>query len=117
MINRRCRSLSLFSLLLCARAAETSAQKILSVRDVNATAGSTIKVSVELNDAIVHRDQFAATQLKEGDRLEFIYYMGGGVEKSKAYRDCPPNTSLNRMQVGLSLTSVSSGWWVYGKEE
>ncbi|MBI4481248.1 MAG: hypothetical protein HY652_00015 [Acidobacteria bacterium] len=40
----------MFSLLLCAGAAETNAQKILSVRDVNATPGSTIKVSVELND-------------------------------------------------------------------
>lgn len=35
-------------------------------------------VSVELNDAILHRDQFSKTALKEGDRVEFIYYMGGG---------------------------------------
>ena len=35
-------------------------------------------VSVEINDAILHRDQFAKTPLKEGDRVEFIYYMGGG---------------------------------------
>ena len=35
-------------------------------------------VSVEVNDAILHRDQFAKTPLKEGDRVEFIYYMGGG---------------------------------------
>ena len=35
-------------------------------------------VSVELNDAIVHRGQFPTTSLKEGDRVEFLYYMGGG---------------------------------------
>ena len=35
-------------------------------------------VTVELNDAVLHRDQFHATHLKEGDRLEFLYYMGGG---------------------------------------
>ena len=35
-------------------------------------------VSVELNDAILHRDKFQATSLKEGDRVEFLYYMGGG---------------------------------------
>ena len=36
-------------------------------------------VSVELNDAILHRDQFPTTSLKEGDRVEFLYYMGGGL--------------------------------------
>ena len=35
-------------------------------------------VSVELNGAIVHRGKFAATQLSEGDKVEFLYYMGGG---------------------------------------
>ena len=35
-------------------------------------------VSVEVNDAILHRDAFSKTPLKEGDRVEFIYYMGGG---------------------------------------
>ena len=35
-------------------------------------------VAVEVNDIMVERDQLAATQLKEGDRLEFLFYMGGG---------------------------------------
>jgi sulfur carrier protein len=35
-------------------------------------------VAVEVNDSMVERDQLAATQLKEGDRLEFLFYMGGG---------------------------------------
>ena len=35
-------------------------------------------VAVEVNDSMIERDQLAATQLKEGDRLEFLFYMGGG---------------------------------------
>jgi sulfur carrier protein len=35
-------------------------------------------VAVEVNDSMVERDQLASTQLKEGDRLEFLFYMGGG---------------------------------------
>ena len=35
-------------------------------------------VAVELNDAMVDRDHLGTTALKEGDRLEFLFYMGGG---------------------------------------
>ena len=35
-------------------------------------------VTVELNDNILDRKSYDAVQLKEGDRLEFVYYMGGG---------------------------------------
>jgi sulfur carrier protein len=35
-------------------------------------------VAVEVNDSMVEREQLALTQLKEGDRLEFLFYMGGG---------------------------------------
>jgi len=35
-------------------------------------------VAVELNDAMVERDTLATTQVKEGDALEFLFYMGGG---------------------------------------
>ena len=35
-------------------------------------------VAVEVNDSMVERDRLASTQLKEGDRLEFLFYMGGG---------------------------------------
>jgi len=37
-------------------------------------------VSVELNGTILHRDTFGATRLSDGDKVEFIYYMGGGSE-------------------------------------
>ena len=35
-------------------------------------------VAVEVNDSMVEREQLATTGLKEGDRLEFLFYMGGG---------------------------------------
>jgi len=35
-------------------------------------------VTIELNDVIIEREAYASTVLKEGDRLEFVYYMGGG---------------------------------------
>ncbi len=35
-------------------------------------------VSVEYNGDILDRDKFDATQVKEGDQVEFLYFMGGG---------------------------------------
>jgi sulfur carrier protein len=35
-------------------------------------------VAVELNDTMVERDQLGTTYVKEGDALEFLFYMGGG---------------------------------------
>lgn len=35
-------------------------------------------VTVELNDNIIEREKYGETALKEGDRLELVYYMGGG---------------------------------------
>ncbi|MEW6682589.1 MAG: sulfur carrier protein ThiS [Nitrospirota bacterium] len=35
-------------------------------------------VSVEHNLKILEKEEFATTTLKEGDALEFLYYMGGG---------------------------------------
>ena len=35
-------------------------------------------VSVQLNGEFVRNDQFGTTQLKDGDEVEFLYFMGGG---------------------------------------
>jgi len=35
-------------------------------------------VSVQLNGEFVQRDQFTATVFKEGDEVDFLYFMGGG---------------------------------------
>jgi sulfur carrier protein len=36
------------------------------------------RVVVELNRDIVQRDNFVATQLKAGDSLEIVHFVGGG---------------------------------------
>jgi len=35
-------------------------------------------VAVEVNDAMIDRDHLTTTRLNEGDRVEFLFYMGGG---------------------------------------
>lgn len=35
-------------------------------------------VSVELNETILQRSEFETTLLNEGDRVELLYFMGGG---------------------------------------
>ena len=36
------------------------------------------RVTVELNGEILERESFATTQVKDGDEVEFLYFMGGG---------------------------------------
>lgn len=36
------------------------------------------QVVVELNGAILNRPEFDASSVKEGDEIEFLYFMGGG---------------------------------------
>lgn len=35
-------------------------------------------VTVQVNDAIISRDTFKTHVIKDGDVIEFLYYMGGG---------------------------------------
>ena len=35
-------------------------------------------VAVELNEEMLPKDIFDSTKLKEGDTVEFLYFMGGG---------------------------------------
>ncbi len=35
-------------------------------------------VSVEYNGEILDREKFGTTQVKSGDAIEFLYFMGGG---------------------------------------
>ncbi|HYA97828.1 MAG TPA: sulfur carrier protein ThiS [Methylomirabilota bacterium] len=41
------------------------------------------RVAVELNHDIVRRDAWAATKLRDGDRLEVVHFVGGGLTSSK----------------------------------
>ena len=40
------------------------------------------RVAVELNRAIVPRDRWPQTLLKDGDRLEIVHFVGGGSWRS-----------------------------------
>ncbi len=35
-------------------------------------------VAVQVNGAFVKKERFLATLLKDGDEVEFVYFMGGG---------------------------------------
>jgi sulfur carrier protein len=35
-------------------------------------------VAVEVNDKMLERDHLATTALRDGDQVEFLFYMGGG---------------------------------------
>ena len=35
-------------------------------------------VAVEVNDTMIDRDHLATIRLNDGDRVEFLFYMGGG---------------------------------------
>lgn len=35
-------------------------------------------VAIEVNDTVIDRNLLATTSLNEGDRVEFLFYMGGG---------------------------------------
>ena len=35
-------------------------------------------VAVEVNDTMLDRNLLATTRLSDGDRVEFLFYMGGG---------------------------------------
>jgi cysteine synthase A len=60
-------------------------------------------VTVELNDKIIERDKYQLTLLKDDDRLEFVYYMGGGAVNTRLADSVlelignTPMVKLNRM--------------------
>ena len=35
-------------------------------------------VSVQVNEEFAEREDWESTQLKEGDKVDFLYFMGGG---------------------------------------
>lgn len=52
----------------------TNISNLLAVRKIRPEV-----VTVELNDRIIEKAHYVQTELKASDRLEFVYYMGGGM--------------------------------------
>jgi len=42
------------------------------------------RVAIERNRDIVPRDQWDAVSLQEGDRLEIVHFVGGGVDQPES---------------------------------
>ena len=42
------------------------------------------RVAVELNRELLPRDRWAATQLQDGDKLEIVHFVGGGLAQVTA---------------------------------
>jgi sulfur carrier protein len=53
---------------------EVSISELLTLKNVDMPE----MVSVEYNGDILDRAQFDTTQVKSGDQIEFLYFMGGG---------------------------------------
>ncbi len=51
----------------------TTVLDVLKVKDIDPQL-----VAVELNTEVVEREQMPTTNVKDGDKLEFLFYMGGG---------------------------------------
>jgi cysteine synthase A len=51
-----------------------SISKVLEVKKIRPEV-----VTIELNDQIIERSKYTEAYLKDKDRLEFVYYMGGGM--------------------------------------
>ena len=45
------------------------------------------RVAVELNRNIVPREQWAETALGEGDRLEIVHFVGGGLSLTSSFQE------------------------------
>ncbi len=52
----------------------TTVEELLSIENVEMPE----YVSVSVNEAFILREDFASRTLKDGDEVEFLYYMGGG---------------------------------------
>ena len=52
----------------------TTVEELLAIENVEMPE----YVSVSVNEEFVQREDFKAHELKDGDEVEFLYYMGGG---------------------------------------
>ena len=41
------------------------------------------RVAVELNRDLISRDRWTKTPLSEGDRLEIVHFVGGGIDRRR----------------------------------
>lgn len=54
-----------------------SVSEMLTLCDVN----QPDMVSVQLNGEFVNKEDYASASVSEGDEVDFLYFMGGGIQK------------------------------------
>ena len=75
-------------------------------------------VSVQLNDDFVDRNEWDALQIKEGDSVDFLYFMGGGslwLTSQKNRYSATHGTSCCRMSASRDRRrswAPACSWWV-----
>ncbi|MCM8823580.1 MAG: sulfur carrier protein ThiS [Candidatus Omnitrophica bacterium] len=53
---------------------DTNISKLLEIKKIRPEV-----VTVEVNEKIIEREKYSQVYLKDNDKVEFVYYMGGGV--------------------------------------
>ncbi len=63
---------------------EVSIEKELTVKELLSVQNVEMQdyVTVQINDEFVVRDVFETLRVKDGDVVEFLYFMGGGQRKA-----------------------------------
>lgn len=44
------------------------------------------RIAIELNQGVVRRAEWPATELKESDRIEIVHFVGGGTRRRAEHR-------------------------------
>jgi cysteine synthase len=73
-------------------------------------------VAVEINDTLLDRNHLATTNLCDGDRVEFLFYMGGGAVTMTLHKDITELIGRTPL-VRLNRLSPLGGATIYGKVE
>ncbi|MCM8826967.1 MAG: sulfur carrier protein ThiS [Candidatus Omnitrophica bacterium] len=53
---------------------DTNISKLLEIKKIRPEV-----VTVEVNEKIIEREKYSQVYLKDNDKVEFVYYMGGGI--------------------------------------
>src|SRR5207237_2224710 len=79
------------------------------------------RVAVELNHQVVRRNEWPNTILKEGDRLEIVHFVGGGMEGRKQKAESSKQKAESSKQKAVSsncgVISIFSGLRVKSPKE
>ena len=95
---------------------EHSFQESLTVLSVlNSIGFDTTKVAVELNLEIVPKSLYTDTVIKDGDRIEIVHFIGGGMDSNIHENDIETCKQMAR-DINVDFYIVKSSRW-NGKDD